>query len=175
MGMGTTPRAFKAVRLDGDEPEDQVSGAQLRTPRAEKSPFADDDSDSGVHPIGRAVIERELGAKMWAAFAEKDYRGALAVAKELLAYNPTHTVAAVCVEECRRNLIRDIELTSTAYVVGTPEAIRSAGLQHREGFLLAQIDGLLSVDELLDVSGMEHGEALEVIAKLVTLGLVAVR
>lgn len=175
MGMGTTPRAFKAVRLDADEPEDLVSSAQLKTPKAEMSPFAADDSDSGVHPIGGEVIERALGTKMWAAFAEKDYRAALAAAKELLAINPHHTVATVCVEECRRNLIRDIELSSIAYVVGTPEAIRSAGLGHREGFLLSQVDGLLTVDELLDVSGMEHGEALEVIAKLVTLGLVAVR
>lgn len=172
--MGTTPPAFRAVRLDEDEPEDLISSSQLKTPRASMSPFVDD-PDSGVHPIGREVIERELGAKMWAAFSEKDYRGALGFAKELLAFNPKHTVATVCVEECRRNLIRDIELSSTAYVVGTPEAIRSAALQHREGFLLAQIDGLLTVDELLDVSGMDHGEALEVIAKLVTLGLVAVR
>lgn len=173
--MGSTPRAFKAVRLD-DEPEPSRSGAQIKTPRyGEPTPFDLDDLESGVHAVDPKALEKELGAKMWASFREKDYRTALLAAKELLSLNPSHTVASACVEECKRNLIREIELSSVAYVVGTPEAIRSAGLGHREGFLLSQVDGVLTVDELLDVSGMDHGEALSVIAKLVTLGLIATR
>ncbi len=174
--MGSTPRAFKAVRLD-DEPEPSQSGAQIKTPKyAEPSPFFDlDDLESGIHPVDPKAIERELGAKMWESFRAQDWRAALIAAKELLALNPSHSVAQACLEECRRNLIRGIELTSIPFVAGDAAAIRSAELGHREGFLLSQIDGLLSVDELLDVSGMDHEEALTVLAKLVSLGLVAVR
>jgi hypothetical protein len=175
VGMGSTPRAFKAVRLE-DEPEPSRSGAQIKTPRyGEPTPFDLDDLESGVHPIDPKALEQELGAKMWSSFREKDYRMALLAANEILATNPAHAVALACVEECRRNLIRDIELTSVPVIVGSPESIRSARLDNREGFLLSQVDGRLSVDELLDVSGMDHGEALTVIAKLVTLGLVAMR
>jgi hypothetical protein len=160
-----------------DEPEPSQSGAQIKTPKfAEPSPFFDlDDLESGVHPVDPKAIERELGAKMWDAFRAQDYRTALLAAKELLELNPSHSVAQACLEECRRNLIRGIELSSIAYVAGDAAAIRSAQLGHREGFLLSQVDGLLSVDELLDVSGMDHEEALTVLAKLVSLGLVAVR
>lgn len=165
------------MRFEPDQPsEPSRSGAQIKTPRyGEPTPFDLDDLESGVHPVGHELLARELGARMWAAFGDKDYRSAILAAKELLAINPKHSVAAACVEECCRNLIRAIEMTSVLDLIASPDQIRSAELGHREGFLLSQVDGTLAVDELLDVSGMTHEEALVVIAKLVTLGLVAVR
>jgi hypothetical protein len=48
-----------------------------------------------------------------------------------------------------------------------PDAeVRWLGLDHRAGFLLSRIDGVATVDELVDVSGMGRLEALKILAEL---------
>lgn len=44
----------------------------------------------------------------------------------------------------------------------------------REAFLVSQIDGMLSIDELLDVSGLPRVEALRVLLRLVQIGYVEI-
>jgi hypothetical protein len=44
--------------------------------------------------------------------------------------------------------------------------LATQGLDHRAGFLLSQIDGLMTVEHLLDISGMPRFEALRILASL---------
>ncbi len=47
-------------------------------------------------------------------------------------------------------------------------------IDHRAGFLLAHIDGTQTMEEILDVCAMPRGEALDLIAELASLGVLAI-
>ena len=44
--------------------------------------------------------------------------------------------------------------------------LASQGLDHRAGFLLSRIDGLMTIEHLLDIAGMPRFEALRILASL---------
>jgi eukaryotic-like serine/threonine-protein kinase len=54
-------------------------------------------------------------------------------------------------------------------------AITNMNLDHRTGFMLSQIVGTTTIDELLDVSGMARDETLQLLIDLVDRGLVNLR
>jgi hypothetical protein len=45
-------------------------------------------------------------------------------------------------------------------------ALASQGLDHRAGFLLSRIDGLMTIEHLLDIAGMSRFEALRILSSL---------
>ena len=47
-------------------------------------------------------------------------------------------------------------------------------LDHRAGFMLTRVDGATDVESILNVAGMPHGEAIEVLDKLLTVGAVSI-
>ena len=53
--------------------------------------------------------------------------------------------------------------------------IAAAPIDHRAGFLLAHIDGVTSVQGLVDVTGMPENEVEEILERLRRLGIVALR
>jgi hypothetical protein len=44
--------------------------------------------------------------------------------------------------------------------------LATQGLDHRAGFMLACVDGLMSIEHLLDIAGMPRFEALRILASL---------
>ena len=50
-----------------------------------------------------------------------------------------------------------------------------SGLDHRAGFLLTFVDGMSTVEDILDASGLPRGDALHVLADLLTKGVIAMR
>ena len=67
--------------------------------------------------------------------------------------------------------------TIYAWVIGSPELVPRHGgnvpdLDPRAAFLLSRIDGCMTVDDLLDVSGMPRLEAMRVLALLIRHGAV---
>src|SRR5690242_8666643 len=50
--------------------------------------------------------------------------------------------------------------------------LRAQPLDHRAGFLLAQVDGMSNVETLLDLSGMPREEALGMLAMLAASGII---
>ena len=64
---------------------------------------------------------------------------------------------------------------------GVPEVVKSAAeiatlpIDHRAGFLLAHIDGMQSMEEILDVCAMPENEALELIELLRSMGVIEIR
>jgi hypothetical protein len=57
-------------------------------------------------------------------------------------------------------------------VVKAPTEIASLPIDHRGGFLLAHVDGMQTLEEILDICAMPHAEALEIIASLESLGAI---
>jgi hypothetical protein len=77
--------------------------------------------------------------------------------------------------------VRRAPLAHLASARAVPRVIRSkaeiaaAPIDHRAGFLLAHIDGVTSVQGLVDIAGMAEGEVHEILERLCRLGIVALR
>ena len=55
-----------------------------------------------------------------------------------------------------------------------PAEISKLPIDHRAGFLLGFIDGMQTMEEILDVCAMPPNEALELIRSLVDLGVIEI-
>jgi hypothetical protein len=53
--------------------------------------------------------------------------------------------------------------------------IAGQALDHRTGFLLSRIDGMLSFEDILDVAGMPRMEAYQILSNLLRKGMIEVR
>jgi hypothetical protein len=112
-------------------------------------------------------------------FAVGDFTGALSEAERRLSVNPEDDEALRYHDECRRTLTRMYTarlapLERAVRLIVPPGEIRWLTLDHRAGFLISRIDGLCSVEDLLDVSGMPRLDALKILHELVNRGVVAV-
>ena len=131
-----------------------------------------------LEPI--AVPQGELAhdeAKLKERLGLDDFSGALELADHLLASNPTHTLALSARERCRSNLQQIHasklgDLDTAPRVLTPPEQVIWLDLDHRTGFLLAQVDGISSYEDLVELSGMDRLEALRLLAQLVQKGVI---
>lgn len=110
-------------------------------------------------------------------FAIGDFSGALEVAEKILAESPDDVEVQTLAQKCRDVLSdmytsRIVSMDRPLHVLMGTDQIRWLSLDHRAGFLLAMIDGVTTVDELLDVSGMSRFEALRLICDLLEKNVV---
>lgn len=113
-------------------------------------------------------------------YALSDFSGALELAETRLAANPNDTEAQRYAQDCRRVLIK-MQLSRLGSLQQVVElALDASELQwltidHRAGFLLSLIDGLSTLEDLLDICGMQRLEALQIFADLVEQKVVRLR
>ena len=111
-------------------------------------------------------------------YATGDFSGALVVAEGILENHPTHDEALRCQERCtevlsQMYLARLGSLTQVVQVALSGDQIRWLSLDHRAGFLLSLVDGISSIDELLDISSMPRLEALRILYGLLDQRVIA--
>jgi len=104
-------------------------------------------------------------------FALGDYSGALDVAEALLENNAGDIEASKCADQCREVLTQMYKarigpLDRVPVVVVAREQLRWLTIDHRAGFVLSLIDGISSVEMILDMSGMPLLDALKIICEL---------
>jgi hypothetical protein len=126
-----------------------------------------------VYASGRAEQEQ-----MKQRFELGDYGGALVLAEGLLEEDPNDWTARQYADSCTEMLrqMYQARLGTGSRVLRlaiSPDQLRSLSLDHRAGFLLSCIDGYSSIDEILDVSGMQMLEALRTLYELVQEGIVS--
>ena len=187
-----TPKRNDDLSLDGDDDEEISSmrlrtptfkSAELQTPRfddfgelPELLPMMESESSEVRRMATPPEVDRTLVQQMLHAFSADDHATALELAEAILATNPELVVVQSCAKECRIELaaahLRRIGGPGGVLLVaGTAPELSAAGITHREGFLLSQIDGVLTNEELLDVCGMDGTEALRILAKLIGAGI----
>jgi hypothetical protein len=108
-----------------------------------------------------------------------DFTGALEVAERLLAVHPDHRSAKQAKARCRETLEQMYrskigDVTAVPRVLVSPEEVIWLDLDHRSGFLLAQVDGASTFEEIIELSGMERLESLRIVAALVQKGVIGV-
>lgn len=105
-------------------------------------------------------------------YAVGDFTGAMSIAEALLGDEPDNSEAARYLESCKDILMQMYKarlgaLNQVPRVALSAEQLRWLTLDHRSGFLLSCIDGVSSIEDILDVSGMPPLDTLRILYTLV--------
>lgn len=119
-------------------------------------------------------------AELRERYALGDFSGALTIAEGILEDDPDNGDAQRYAESCRDVLkqmyaARLGSLDQVPVVAIPAEQLRWLTLDHRSGFLLSHVDGVSTLEEILDVSGMNHLEAMRIIYELLQQKVIALQ
>jgi len=125
----------------------------------------------------RPLLPPDLVSEMEELYALDDLTGALRHAELILGSTPDNEQAQRCAQNCRNRLIQLYSgkigrLDRVVLLALGDSQLRWLGLDHRSGFLLSRVDGLSTVEELLDVCGMPRLEALKTLSDLLERGAI---
>jgi hypothetical protein len=129
------------------------------------------------------ITERTIDdpvAEMAERFKLGDYTGALEMAELILAEDSTNLEAAECGENCRQVLVsmyaaKLAPLDRVPVIVVPNTQMRWLSIDHRAGFVLSLVDGVVSVETIVDLSGMPRLDALRILHELVQQRIIALR
>jgi hypothetical protein len=109
-----------------------------------------------------------------------DYTGALEIAERLLAIDPDDAVVKSCAESCR-SVLRQMYITRIGPLERVPvvmvarDQMRWLSIDHRAGFVLSLVDGVSSLEMILDVSGMPELDTLRILSELAQQRIISFR
>jgi len=126
----------------------------------------------GATLSARAATDREaLEVRLRELLRLDGFAGALEVAESLLAAFPDHSEAASarlrCIaklEAAYRSRLGNLQTAPSVRV--PPDEVIWLDLDHRAGFVLAQVDGVASYDDIAELCGMGRLEALRILCEL---------
>ncbi len=110
-------------------------------------------------------------------FALGDFSGSLEMIERILRIDPTHAEARAYLRQNESTLVAMYEsklgpLTGVPRLAIHPEEVMWLNLDHRAGFLLAQIDGSVSYEDLFALSGLPRLDTARILAALLAEGVV---
>jgi tetratricopeptide (TPR) repeat protein len=110
-------------------------------------------------------------------FALGDFTGSLELIEKILQVDPDHGEARDYLRQNEATLISMYEsklgsLTRVPRLAIKPEEILWLNLDHRAGFLLAQIDGTVDYDSLFALSGLPRLDTARILANLIADGVI---
>jgi hypothetical protein len=105
-----------------------------------------------------------------------DFEGAMAQAEPIVRKDFSHAGARAIVERCERELMnmysaRIGSLRRVPRILVKPQEMSRLALDHRAGFLIALVDGVSSIETILDMSGMPAFETLRTLLDLEAQGV----
>ena len=110
-------------------------------------------------------------------FALGDFSGSLELIEKILQVDPEHGEARDYLRQNEATLISMYEsklgpLSCVPRLAVKPEEILWLNLDHRAGFLLAQIDGTVDYDSLFALSGLPRLDTARILANLIADGVI---
>jgi len=149
----------------------------------------DQDDDSGADAMGLVEarhthpLDGDAQALMRRArdlFALGDFSGSLALVERVLASDPHHREAREYRERNRQTLLSMYEskvgsLDQVPYVAIPQGEIVWLNLDHRAGFILSQIDGALTFEDVLDLCAMPRMEVCKIFVDLLAEHVIKIR
>jgi hypothetical protein len=164
-------------------PDSLLSIANFRAPRSAPGGVPAVRSEA-LTPVPSGPISAPLPAdpavEMQEHFALGDYSGALVIAESILDENPTHTAAREYADSCRSVLqemytARLGSLDRVPVVAVPRDQLRWLSIDHRTGFILSLVDGVSTIDMILDICGMPALDALRMLFELAQQRVIALR
>lgn len=121
--------------------------------------------------------EADKVAAIETRFTAGDYNRALVLAETALAEHPQNAAMKGYAESCRDMLYkRYVERLGAATCVPMRamqnSALTGLAIDHRTGFLLSCVDGVSTIEEIIDVSAMPKLEAVRILYELVQEGVI---
>ena len=106
-----------------------------------------------------------------------DFSGSLELVEKVLRSNGQHEGALAYLKRNETTLLRMYEskigdMARVPRPLVPPDEVIWMNMHHRAGFILSQIDGTLSYEDLLEVSGMDRFDTVRIVADLVTAGII---
>jgi hypothetical protein len=161
---------------------DEVDRLRERAVRSSLRPEPGPGEGDALDLVNRSRPSQQLDlvGEMEELYALDDLTGALRYAELILGREPESQQAKRCAENCRKRLLSlyssKIGNLGAVPVPALGDAeLRWLGLDHRSGFLLSRVDGVSTVEEVLDICGMPRLEALKTLVDLLDRGAIRVR
>ena len=110
-------------------------------------------------------------------FALGDFSGSLEMIERILRVDPTHAEARAYLRQNESTLVAMYE-SKLGSLSGVPrlaihaEEVMWLNLDHRAGFLLAQVDGTVSFDDLFALSGLPRLDTARILSSLLAEGVI---
>jgi hypothetical protein len=141
-------------------------------------PRRDPSREAREDRIRRRVTELLKSAEESAGRGE--FLAAVASVEEVMREDDEGVIAPVLLHRHRDLLYRIYEghigdMQAVPLVAVPLHEIAGQALDHRTGFLLSRIDGMLSFEDILDVAGMPRMEAYQILSNLLRKGVIEVR
>lgn len=130
--------------------------------------------------MATAVASHNPVVEMQERFALGDYSGALVMAESMLEENPSHVEAREYADSCRAILqqmytARIGPLDRVPVVEVARDQLRWLSIDHRTGFILSLVDGVSSLEMILDVCGMPPLDGLRMLFELVQQRIISIK
>lgn len=176
------PKSLSEASLDRAQllslADEAPVGGALDLVEAQSKPPGPPAPAAPVVTVSSAATEPE--SEMRDRFSLGDYSGALLVAEGLLEENPEHTEALRYAESCRNVLAqmytaRIGPLDRVPFIAVPREQLKWLSIDHRAGFVLSHVDGVSSLEQILDVSGMAPLDALRILYELAQQRVISFR
>ena len=159
----------RTPRLDLDEVLSDHGPDPVRRPavRAPVPPVAPVETKSRSREMNDRV---ELG----------DYSGALEIAEEIIRGKPDDIGARTVAETCR-TVLRQMYATRIGPLDRVPvvmvprDQLRWLSIDHKAGFVLSLVDGVSSLEMIIDVSGMPELDTLRILSELAQQRIISLR
>lgn len=153
------PAAAPSIELDGGASEDHFADFNTPPPLEARLP---ERQASELETLLRGA--REL-------YALNDFSSALELLDKILIIDAQHAEATRMREDCVETLIGMYEsqlggLQRVPELAVNPDEIIWLNLDHRAGFVLAQIDGGVTYDDLYAICGMSRLDTARILAQL---------
>jgi tetratricopeptide (TPR) repeat protein len=131
-------------------------------------------------PVARNQAPGEVAIWMEGArelFALGDFSGSLEMIERILRVDPTQAEARAYLRQNESTLVAMYEsklgpLSSVPRLAIHAEEVMWLNLDHRAGFLLAQVDGTVSFDDLFALSGLPRLDTARILASLLAEGVI---
>ena len=106
-----------------------------------------------------------------------DFSGSLELVEKVLKKQPQHEGARAYLKRNEQTLLKMYEsklgdMHKVPRQLVPPDEVIWMNMHHRAGFILSQVDGSLSYDDILEVSGMDRFDTVRIIADLVGNGII---
>jgi tetratricopeptide (TPR) repeat protein len=137
----------------------------------------------GARPVGdpEAVPPRS-DVEVWLAAAKElfslgDFSGSLELIEKILQVDPDHGEARDYLRQNEATLVSMYEsklgsMSRVPRLAIKPEEVMWLNLDHRAGFLLAQIDGTVDFESLFALSGLPRLDTARILANLIADGVI---
>ena len=106
-----------------------------------------------------------------------DFSGSLELVEKALRSNPDHDGARAYMQRNEATLLRMYEsklgnLHKTPRQLVPPDEVIWMNMHHKAGFILSQVDGMMTYDDLLAISGMSRFDTMRILHDLVQQGII---